>query len=203
MSFAKTTVYLDKRAIKRDGTYPIKIRITYDRKQKYYLTNHSLTEEDFNRILFTAKRLSEDDKVIKRCIHDFENKAIQIIKDLPLFTWLSFEKKFISNRAAKFSVSDAIMEYAIELRKEGRIGTAFSYECTKSSFDKFLPAATFIDITPKVLRDYELQMVQKGRSITTVGIYLRSLRSIFNIAIANGDLKKDYYPFGSIKKGKY
>src|SRR5579859_2916841 len=36
-------------------------------------------------------------------------------------------------------------------------------------------------------------------SITTVGIYLRALRTIINIAIDNGTFRKDAYPFGKRK----
>ena len=39
-------------------------------------------------------------------------------------------------------------------------------------------------------------MLGNGNSITTAGIYLRSLRTLFNIAIAEGLLTKEYYPFG-------
>ena len=39
-------------------------------------------------------------------------------------------------------------------------------------------------------------MLKEGKSITTVGIYLRSLRTLFNNAIAEGLLTKDFYPFG-------
>ena len=39
-------------------------------------------------------------------------------------------------------------------------------------------------------------MLGNGNSITTVGIYLRSLRTLFNIEIAEGLLTKEYYPFG-------
>jgi integrase len=39
-------------------------------------------------------------------------------------------------------------------------------------------------------------MLDNGNSITTIGIYLRSLRTLFNNAIADGLLTKEYYPFG-------
>ena len=39
----------------------------------------------------------------------------------------------------------------------------------------------------------------KKRSITTVGIYLRPLRAIFNMALQEGNLKIEDYPFGKRK----
>lgn len=38
-------------------------------------------------------------------------------------------------------------------------------------------------------------MIEKGRSISTVGIYLRTLRTIFNNAIAQGVVRPELYPF--------
>ena len=39
----------------------------------------------------------------------------------------------------------------------------------------------------------------KGRSLTTVSMYVRALRAIFNVAIENKDFKKERYPFGKKK----
>jgi site-specific recombinase XerD len=46
-------------------------------------------------------------------------------------------------------------------------------------------------------------MLNQGRSNATIGIYLRPLRALFNTAIHNGDLKKDFYPFGLEKNKRY
>lgn len=42
-------------------------------------------------------------------------------------------------------------------------------------------------------------MVGNGNSITTVGIYLRYLRTLINNAIAEGSLSREHYPFGKRK----
>jgi len=55
-------------------------------------------------------------------------------------------------------------------------------------------------ITPVFLNQYEAWMLNNGRSTTTVGIYLRSLRTIYNKGIEAGIVDKESYPF---KKGKY
>ncbi len=39
-------------------------------------------------------------------------------------------------------------------------------------------------------------MTEKGNSVSTVGIYLRNLRRIYNISINEGFTPKEYYPFG-------
>jgi integrase/recombinase XerD len=39
-------------------------------------------------------------------------------------------------------------------------------------------------------------MLRKNISKTTIGLYVRSLRCIFNEAIEDGIIKRDRYPFG-------
>jgi integrase/recombinase XerD len=46
------------------------------------------------------------------------------------------------------------------------------------------------------LKDYENWMLRRGRSITTVGIHMRTLRAVFNEAIYQEVISKEFYPFG-------
>jgi hypothetical protein len=62
----------------------------------------------------------------------------------------------------------------------------------------------FAEITPEWLNQYENYITkEKGQSITTVGIYLRALRSVFNQALTEDDIKREIYPFGKRKAKKY
>ncbi|MEP6551948.1 MAG: site-specific integrase [Ferruginibacter sp.] len=194
----KAVVILDTRRVKADDTYPVKLRVTFDRKQKYYATPYGLTKIGFKRVMF-GERLSAKDKELKKKIQAFEDKATGIIESLPFFTWVGFEKHYLSERAAKGTIKQAFENYAADLREAGRIGTAVSYECAMNSLNTFAKDSKFTDITPELLGKYEKWVLSHGKSITTVGIYLRSLRTIFNNAIAEGSLLKEFYPFGKRK----
>ncbi len=199
MIFKTTTaLIIDKRRLKQDNTYPVKLRITFDRKQKYYSTAFNLTEKEFLCIMY-GKRLTTNEKNLKAGIQAYENKATDIIKNLLLFTWKAFEKQYLTNRGAKDSLNFVFTECATELRKAGRIGTAVSYECAQSSLNKFSPDARFADVTPTFLNNYEKWMLKQGNSVTSISIYVRSLRTLFNNAIDEGLLTKQLYPFGKKK----
>jgi integrase len=63
----------------------------------------------------------------------------------------------------------------------------------------FSPRLAFADVTPRFLKQYENHLISGGKSISTVGIYLRPLRAIINEAIEKKLLPKDSYPFGKRK----
>ena len=195
---ATTTTFLDNRRIKKDGTYPIKVRVTFDGKRRYYPIPFNLTMKVFER-LTKGGNLKEKEKELLRDITDFENKAIDIIKTMPFFQWAAFEKRYNENSGATDIIDDAFADYSKALRSNGRIGSAVAYECAQSSFRKFDAEARFADITPDFLRAYEVNMIQNKKSTTTIGMYLRSLRSIYNNAISDGIISKEYYPFGRKK----
>ena len=81
----------------------------------------------------------------------------------------------------------------------GQIGTAASYSCACVSLHKFRAALKFEHLTPEFLRNYECWFIGWGNSITTVGIYLRSLRAIINVAIQDEKMNVKDYPFGKRK----
>ncbi len=117
-----------------------------------------------------------------------------------VFSFQRFEDEYLSDRKLINTVSGAFDRYAQQLRSEDRIGTAVSYDCARNSINEFVKnkEISFVDITPKFLKDYEKWMLANGKTKTTVGIYLRSLRTIYNLA----DIDRSLYPFGE-KKGKY
>ncbi len=195
---ATTTIIIDKSHPKKDGLCAVSIMITFERKKKYYATPISLTPSDFEKT--QGKKPGIRYKPIALKLQDYEKKAADVIKDLPIFTWALFEKYYLKNRGAKDSLSIAFAEYAKQLREDDRIGTAVSYECASKSLSKFHPDARFADVTISFLKGYEKWMLTSGNSIATVGIYLRSLRTLINNGINEGTLSRDTYPFG---KNKY
>lgn len=197
MKKAKASIYLDALRPKKSGKCSVKIKITYNRKRKYFSTGFDLTPKEFETVFF-GKRKTNAQKEIKTKVEYYENKATEIIKLLPVFSFDSFEDKFLDQRNTADSVSCAFDKYISNLKLENRIGTAVSYECAKRSIEKFNDKLTFADITLRFLKKYENWMLDNGNSKTTIGIYLRSLRAIYNLQ----NIDKRVYPFGK-GKNKY
>jgi site-specific recombinase XerD len=208
------SLFLDTRRKKANGLFPLKLRVfdSSTRKTKLYSTKFEFeTEKHFNSVWKTEKprKIYEDLRLELLAV---ENQANNAAKTLTVFTFEGFEQamKFLTKgRKNVFSY----YQQAIELyRQNGQIGTATNYEQSLKSLKRFCQKESllFTEITPQWLRNYEQFMTTKGKtvqpgskpkglSITTIGIYLRPLRAIFNTAIQDKLITADLYPFGHRK----
>ncbi len=196
-----TGLQLDKRRETKKG-FPVKIRVTYNRQPRYYSTGIYLSEEDFEKVIGKGRK-SENLKAIKTKLEKFQKKADDVIeKQGDDFTFDSFKSLYLDKPISKSDVTSYFDNYIAELIEEGRATTASSYRCARNSIQDFIGkkrVIQFSDVNVKWLNKYESFMLKQGRSNTTIGIYLRSLRTLFNAAIENAILSKDKYPFGKRK----
>lgn len=197
MKVAEASIYIDELRPKKDGECSVKIKVTFNRKRKYFSTGIDLTVEEFEKV-FNAKRKTIEQKEIEEKLLYFKAKAKDVITKLPVFTFDAFEEHFFDQRNTHNSVSFAFDKYIKQLISEERIGTAVSYKCAKNSIEKYKNNLTFADISPPFLKAYDKWMLKEGNSVTTIGIYLRSLRAIYNQQKIDSSL----YPFGE-GKDKY
>ncbi len=90
--------------------------------------------------------------------------------------------------------------YIHKLLGEGRIRSAANYQSAYTTFYKFRGNVKFTQINVAFLKQLEVWMLEHEYSITTVGIYTRCLRAIFNEAIFQGIIRREKcYPFGRRK----
>lgn len=197
MKKAEASIYIDELRPKKSGKCSVKIKVTFNRKRKYFSTGIDLTVDEFEKI-FHAKRKSKEQKEIEEKLYYFKIKAKDVIEKLPVFSFDTFEQHFLDQRNSLNSVSFAFDKYIGQLKAENRIGTAVSYECAKNSIDSYKKDLTFSDISPSFLKAYHTWMLTEGKSVSTIGIYLRSLRAIYNQQKIDSSL----YPFGE-GKDKY
>ena len=198
MNKPTVSIYLDKRRIAKDGGHRVRIRITFKKKSKYYDTGIILEENSFLRIM-SSKKKTETEKEQKIKLEALKYKAEIIVEKLPVFSIQQFEKRFYNNKEASNTISCGFDAHISQLNETKRFGTADSYTSAKSSFEVFSPQATYADVDAQFLNKYENWMKENEKSITTVGIYTRSLRTIFNNAKSDELIDNSLYPFGKRK----
>ncbi|NCT93054.1 MAG: site-specific integrase [Chitinophagaceae bacterium] len=186
-------LFHDTRRKKVTGTYPVKVRITCDRRSKYYETGVSLTEEEFKRI--SMKRVPTELLAKKDTLSEAEAKAVHLLKEIKPFNFPVFERRFLQKSYDGSFVETVFNEVIDRFNREDRVSTAENYKLSLRKLLKFKPRLRFEDVDAAFLYKFEEWMLEQGNSITTVGIYTRSLRAIFNEAIERNLISKEYYPF--------
>jgi integrase len=193
---------------KAGGTHPVRLRITFLRQRKYYGIGIDITLELFTE---TQDKHKKSQKVVdaRQRLDSFLSKAVSIINKLDEeeFTFEKFEQRFFQNdleaqrnKSLQTDLHHHFETYVASLKAEGRAATAQSYYSAASSFKAFRSDLKLDQITPDLLAKYEKWMLNNGSSISTVGIYARSLRTIINQVKSKGLIKDTQYPFG---RGKY
>jgi len=194
---AEASIYLDVLRPKKTGKCSVKIRITFNRSRKYFPTGLELLPDEFDKVMDSKRRTTEQKEIHLKLTYLY-SKATDVINKLNVFTFDAFEESFLEQRNTHNSVSFAFDKYIQQLKSENRIGTAVSYECAKNSLENYKRNLIFAEISPTFLKSYHIWMLQEGKSITTIGIYLRSLRAIYNLQ----NIDVSIYPFGE-GKNKY
>lgn len=194
-----TNLRLDNRRKTKKAIYQIKIRITSDRVQKYYQTNFFASEQEYADLKKSS--LSKKNREIRTQLDYLELKAKRIVQELPFFSFSGFAQAFYNTSYTKLQTLESLYSTIIEDKlKNESISTALSYRNGFKILKSFKSDVNFSDITPAFLKSCEVFMLNQGKSITTVGIYYRTLKAVLNIAIEKNLFPKENYPFG---KGKY
>ncbi|MBK8486110.1 MAG: site-specific integrase [Saprospiraceae bacterium] len=203
------SLYLDTRRSKSNGKFPVKLRVftKEPRIQKLYPTSFEFTEKEFQNIWITVKPKPEA-RDIRQKLKDLEQMAFDKADDLVPFTFEAFENTLTKTKGDRQNLVFKYHEQINSLLSLDRIGNAKNYEGSLKSLLEFAKynsgketyTLSFQEITPLWLEKYEKYMTGTlNRSVTTVSIYLRSLRAIFNNAIADKDIDPELYPFGKRK----
>jgi len=210
-------IYLDKRQSKRtiEGLCPVKLEVTFNRTQKYYSLRSKLRPEwraldidTFNKAMqkgdYANKKPTKHYKDIHLKLKKLENEANKIIEDMPVFSFEKFRQKFFNTSGNWNNVFEAFEDYINELKESKRFGYAVSFESTKAALKNYSNKKhlSFIDIDPRFLYGFENYLLTNGKSESTVGVYTRSLRRLFNLAIKRHGIKVEY-PFGAAENGLY
>lgn len=208
------SIYHETRRIKENGKYSVKLRV-YNKhenvkKVRYFTTGIDLTVKEFETIWLNPenKNLRGKNKEIELKLKSIEQRANNEAKEMSVFNFSKFESKLFRKSTDKNNVKYHFTTAIDKHKKSERLGTAESYQYTLNSFANYseeknnlsIEKLSFNEITVDWLKGYEKFMISKGKSFTTIGIYTRTLRAIFNIAIEENDINKDIYPFG---KNKY
>lgn len=194
------SVVLDTRTINKEGTYPVKIKVYYQCKPKYYSTGICLASKaELEEILESKSREYRD---IQDAIGRKLGRILENVKYLADRGTFSFDR--LDNRLGKNiggSINEMLEAKINELKEAEKYGSATIYRGTLSLIKRFKKNNTVSirDITAEWLKEFE-RFCLRTTNQTTVAINMRNIRVIMNIAKSAGIIKEADYPFG---RGRY
>ena len=199
-------LFLDTRRAKANGLFPVKLMVYLPeiKKQKTYRTIFDMSEQDFDRV-WNSKKSKKEYQEQWRKMSEVQNHAIDVAVQLKVFSFEQFEKRMFQKSGSREDIICHYQEMIASLRENNQFSNASNYQLSLKSLLDFAQHRTgkkpgkllFGEISKDWLQKYESDMLNRlNRSRTTVSMYLRALRAIFNEAIRQGDISPEIYPFG-------
>jgi integrase len=189
----------DNRRPDANNRYLLRWCVTYKRKRTYFSTGIRLISEDWI-VLDNSRKpsIKEHRDSLQRY---FENVIKRHVKELAETDNFTFDLLNVRlSRAVINTVNSAFEAKIQELKEADRIGNARVYTDTLHSIERFAGnKIQFSSITPKWLDNYQEHMEKVGMKYTSMSMYLRTLRAVFNDAIHKDMIKANTYPFGNGK----
>ncbi len=218
---------LDTRRARKDGTYPLIMRLGHNRKTLPISLNIYLLEKDWNE----GKRLvknsySNGDENATRLNNRLAKRRAKVLglidkldaakklQSMPIPAVKDFIEKYIDKEdedpVAAEELAQApkpltFFEYSSQITAEltdaKRIGTRDSYQDALNVVGKFHGSKdlSFEEIDYEFLMRLETQHYAKGNTTNGLAVYMRSIRAIYNRAIKAKLVAKEEYPFADYK----
>lgn len=204
---ATVNVLLFKSKTLADGSHPLMIRICKDNKKKYRSLGVSIQPQHWDFEKNRPRRHCPNRETIQTLIatklSEYSEQIIDFKSENKSFTAKSLVDKVDAALQAR-TVKEVFEQQIEQLQASRRTGYALSIKSVLNSlldFNKHLDIY-FSDIDIVWLKQYEQHLRTKELSDNTIAIRFRTLRAIFNVAIEDGVVKAEYYPFKTFKVSK-
>ena len=193
----------------KDGTFPLMLRVTKDRKRKYVSLGLSLHEKFWDFEKGKPKRNCPNKEQIERLIAaktaEYNDLIVEMTAQQREYTAETLVSHF-HNQVCCATVVELYDKLIDDMTRGGKLGNAGVYKYSRTSLLKFTGQRLqipFSDIDAVWLRRYENWLRTSGCGDTTISQLFRTLRSVFNKAVELQLVKRDYYPFDAYKVSKF
>ena len=207
-----TKVLLNKVRQKKDKTYPLVIRVTYNRKITYIPIGYTFLEKDFDsnnqKIRNSSKSVSNvtrlNNEIATKVKHVFDViSSLEINKQIDQMSMKEIKKAILGTsddylKTPLFSFYDKIID---EMTANGKFGNARVYKDSLKAWRNFRNEkdVEFRQINFKMLKSFENFFLAREAKPNTISVYLRTFRAVYNRAIKEGIISKDNHPFDHYK----
>ena len=182
--------------MKNNGLFPVKIEVIYRRIQKYYPTGQDVSIDEWESF-YRARRRSHKCASIESSFYVVRN-VVEQLAEKGEFTFHRLDARL--GRVGE-TVNEAIQQKMRLLMNHGKVNSYYRYRSTLHAIERFAGKKLYFEsVTVSWLRKCENTWKTKGLNNTTINIYMKTLKAVFNSALDDGVINDSLYPFG---KGRY
>lgn len=188
---------LDSRRAKKSGEYPVKIEVVHNRVQKYYPTGVDMSSSAWKGLSCSHKLPDRHSEIIRQ----FNRVAteVQSMIDRGSFSMEALDVRL--GKTAPLTVDMSLKTMMDNMLKEGRVNSYYRCRSTLKAVARFCPGEiTFQMMTPAWFSAFENFLRTENKTVTTINIYMKTLRTVLNEALKEGFIRESGYPFG---RGRY
>lgn len=193
-----------RKKMNRDGSFPIAIRITKDRKSSFIYVGQNIKDKDWDSILQRVKKSHPNSQrlnnLLLKKVAETNDKLLELEVDKGSVSSAIVKQQLKPIKGTSFfSQADLYLENFKTAGKFNRLGPEQS---RVKKFREFLKGddILFHDITVSLINKYKAYLKGKeNASERSVVNHLILIRTIFNQAIEENIVDKKHYPFGKNK----
>lgn len=191
----------------KNGEHPLMICVCKEGKRKYVSLGVSINPVYWDFKKNKPKRNCPNREQINLLIREQEQKYSEQVMEFSAkgkdYTLSTLVDTVDTSLKAK-TVGELFLNHIEQLKQENRMGYALSVRQVYTSLLKYKGHLDFYfsDIDICWLKDYEAWLQKQGLAKNTIGIRFRTLRVLYNVAIAEGLVRNECYPFKKFKVSK-
>ncbi len=190
-----------------NGEHPLMVCISKDGKRKYKSLGVSILPQHWDFEKNKPKRSCPNKELITKLINSKIDEYSEHILELKATNKEYTASKLIekvNGLSSKCTVGELFSRHIDLLLREGRLKYASTYKELRSSliqYNKHLDIY-FSDIDVNWLKNYEAHLRARNLANNSIGVRLRTLRAIYNLAIEKEIVRQEHYPFRLYKVAK-
>lgn len=188
---------------KKDGKYPLAIRITKDRKSSFIYLDYRLKKEDWDadkqRVKKTHPNSVRLNNFLIKKLAEVNEHALEIEANSSAVSPQSVRQKVKPTASATFNGQSDL--YLQRLKEAGKYNEYTADKPRIKHFKEFIKNdIAFQDITVPLLERFKTYVLSKLKLSERTAInHLAVIRSVFSFAVKEGVVDKKHSPFGEGK----
>jgi integrase len=205
------TIKLKKNKTLKSGEHPLVLRIAHKKDRALVWLGISCSEELWDFKKNAPKRHHPNKELIEnvtaQTLNTYRTALLELVDQQKIITPHTLIEAVETANGKKeaskvFHFFDRIIDRFLQ---SGQVGNANVYKDTKRSLKLFSSSKDllFTDIDQTFLSNYEVSLRKLNLAETSMSVYFRTLRALFNKAIKERFVPPNYYPFNDFSVAKF